>query len=96
MKTPCRYKGIANDDRLRILNRDNYTCQDCSHKGKHGLTLDCIQVHHIIPSRLGGSNDDNNLITLCGKCHKQRDRTYWVASMREWQKRCGYKNLTER
>lgn len=28
-----------------------------------------LEVHHKIPRSLGGSNDKNNLIVLCGKCH---------------------------
>ena len=49
--------------RYGILNKDNFTCQHC---GKRGIILD---VHHIIPLRLGGSDDISNLITLCRPCH---------------------------
>jgi len=53
------------DENLRIatLMRDNYTCQECS---KKNCTL---EVHHIIPKRLKGSDSIGNLITLCDKCH---------------------------
>jgi 5-methylcytosine-specific restriction endonuclease McrA len=49
--------------REAILNRDNYTCQIC---GKKNIRL---EVHHIIYRSQGGTNDENNLITLCEDCH---------------------------
>ena len=47
-----------------VLNRDNYTCQLC---GKKHIRL---EVHHIIFRSNGGTDDENNLITLCEACHK--------------------------
>lgn len=29
-----------------------------------------LEEHHMIPLFLGGTNDDNNLVYLCKKCHK--------------------------
>lgn len=49
-----------------VLNRDNYTCQCC--KGKHKDSK--LEVHHIIYRSQGGSDEENNLITLCHTCHK--------------------------
>lgn len=49
-----------------VLNRDNYTCQYCS--GKHKDSK--LEVHHIIFRSNGGSDEQENLITLCHTCHK--------------------------
>lgn len=49
-----------------VLNRDNYTCQCC--KGKHKDSK--LEVHHIIYRSQGGSDEADNLITLCHTCHK--------------------------
>lgn len=49
-----------------VLNRDNYTCQYC--KGKHKDSR--LEVHHIIFRSQGGSDEENNLITLCHTCHR--------------------------
>lgn len=49
-----------------VLNRDSYTCQHC--RGKHKDSK--LEVHHIVFRRNGGSDDSENLITLCHTCHK--------------------------
>lgn len=49
-----------------ILNRDGYKCQYC--KGKHKDSK--LEVHHIIFRSQGGSDEPENLITLCHTCHK--------------------------
>ena len=50
--------------REAILHRDNYTCQCC---GKKNCRL---EVHHIKFKSNGGTDDEENLITLCENCHK--------------------------
>ena len=54
--------GFANS-REHALCRDNYTCQICGAKKTR------LEVHHIVFRSLGGSDDLDNLITLCEKCH---------------------------
>lgn len=49
-----------------VLNRDNYTCQCC--RGKHKDSR--LEAHHIIYRSQGGSDESDNLITLCHTCHK--------------------------
>ena len=50
--------------RKAVLHRDNYTCQCC---GKKNCQL---QTHHIVFRSRGGSDDENNMITLCKECHE--------------------------
>ena len=50
--------------REAILHRDNYTCQCC---GKKNCRL---EVHHVKFKSEGGTDDEENLITLCEDCHK--------------------------
>ena len=49
--------------RSAVLHRDNYTCQCC---GKKNCRL---EVHHIKFRSNGGTDDEENLITLCKECH---------------------------
>ena len=87
---------LSNKQREVILKRDDYTCRDCGRNGEPGLRADCVQVHHVVRRADGGTNDPNNLVTLCGVCHKKRDRATWVASMAAWQVRYGYRKITQR
>lgn len=50
--------------RSAVLHRDNYTCQCC---GKKNCRL---EVHHIKFRSNGGTDDEENLITLCEDCHE--------------------------
>lgn len=47
-----------------VLWRDNYKCQCCK---RINIPL---QVHHIVYRSNGGSDHEDNLITLCEQCHK--------------------------
>jgi hypothetical protein len=51
--------------RSQILLRDDFKCQECSYY-KH------LEVHHIIPKSKGGSDDPENLVTLCQRCHDRK------------------------
>lgn len=67
---------------LRICFRDNFTCQDCGEfhafENEHGIRVPIddgmLDVHHIVPVSMGGGDEQQNLITLCKSCHKQRHR----------------------
>lgn len=53
---------IPNETRRAVYRRDGYRCALC----------DCtqyLQIHHAIPRGHGGSDEPENLITLCSKCH---------------------------
>lgn len=52
--------------RAMVLHRDGYKCQCC--KGRHKDPR--LEVHHIIYRSKGGSDEADNLITLCHTCHK--------------------------
>ena len=52
--------------KAKVLNRDNYTCQCCKGKKKDSK----LEVHHIVYRSNNGSNEADNLITLCHTCHK--------------------------
>lgn len=91
MKTRYQYVAMPATTRVLILLRDDYTCQDCGIRGESGRGPGQVQVHHITPYRLCGSHDSENLIVVCSACHRHRDRPYWLASMREWQSRLGWR-----
>lgn len=70
--TPYRWqyqKSNRLDENIRkaVILRDGCKCMEC---GKSNTVL---EVHHIKPKRLNGSNTLGNLITLCGKCHQKTE-----------------------
>lgn len=56
--------GFANT-RQFVLDRDSYKCQHCKGKSKDSK----LEVHHIIFRSDNGSDEPENLITLCKTCH---------------------------
>ena len=54
------------ETRIRIFIRDDFTCGYC---GTRGGALEC---DHKNPVSLGGSNDDDNLITACKPCNRKK------------------------
>ena len=55
--------------RKEVLERDDYTCQNCGRKGGHLGNTD-LEMHHIVPKRNWGLHHKDNLTTLCNDCHK--------------------------
>lgn len=57
------------DENIRkaVILRDKCRCKEC------GKTNTILEVHHIKPRRLNGSNTTDNLITLCSKCHQKTE-----------------------
>ncbi|WP_170924371.1 HNH endonuclease [Mycobacterium avium] len=76
--------------RTRILERDGHVCQ----ARDEGCETEAIEVHHIVPIELGGTNDDDNLISLCGCCHYRRTTQQRQESMA--RKRAGQREARRR
>lgn len=63
-KTPR--ESIPKTRRFEILKRDEYRCQLCGKSADDDVTL---HVDHRVPLAKGGSNEDDNLWTLCETCN---------------------------
>lgn len=57
------------DENIRkaVILRDGCKCMEC------GRTNCKLEVHHIKPRRVSGSNTLSNLITLCERCHQNTE-----------------------
>ena len=55
-------KGI----RFEVFKRDNFTCQYCGAKAPDVI----LEVDHINPIKLGGTNEIMNLVTSCFNCNR--------------------------
>src|SRR2546428_11993636 len=57
--------------RPRIRQRDSHTCQYCGFRSEKGM-----QVNHVDGNPK--NNDDSNLETICGDCHKVTHSGLWA------------------
>ena len=66
--------------RLAALDRAGWRCQnaDCGIAGR-------LEVHHVIPLSFGGTNADENLITLCRSCHLAAHQRTLTPQQSAWQ-----------
>jgi 5-methylcytosine-specific restriction endonuclease McrA len=68
-------KAIPPKRRLKVLQRDNYTCQICGKSpAKYPeLEIDAVrklEIDHVQPHSKKGSDDTDNLQTLCMLCNR--------------------------
>jgi len=64
-------------DRIRheVFKRDGYRCRECGASRDEGATL---EIDHIVPVANGGTNDIENLQTLCKKCNRGKYTDEWI------------------
>jgi hypothetical protein len=67
--------------RMEVLKRDGYRCIVCGRRPTDYVDLE-LHVHHVIPWRMHGPTAEENLVTLCGACHKGLDPDF-EPSLRE-------------
>ncbi len=63
-----RRRYIPFEVKMRVVRRDNYTCQVC---GKHLLDNE-VEFDHIIPISKGGSSEEHNIRLTCFKCNRDK------------------------
>ena len=64
--TQKRSRSISLSVRLDVLTRDGYKCVYC---GRSSQQID-LEIDHIIPYSKGGSNQIDNLQSLCFDCNR--------------------------
>jgi hypothetical protein len=60
----ARRAEISNRTRFHVFQRDLYACRICKTSGVK------LELDHIVPMSQGGSNDFDNLQTLCVPCNR--------------------------
>lgn len=81
--------GFANT-KAYVLTRDNYICQYCKGKSKDSR----LETHHVVFRSNGGSDRQENLITLCKKCH-DRLHNNSIDLKLNGKRKCGLKHATQ-
>lgn len=62
--------------RAQAIKKYGNKCELCG----YGAAID---THHIIPKKMGGSHEINNLIVLCPNCHALITRRYFILKNRK-------------
>ena len=60
-------KHIPLEIKKKVLKRDDFKCQKCSHQD---FSTEQLELHHIVPKIFGGEHLEKNLVTLCSICHR--------------------------
>ena len=84
---------IDKKTRYRILMRDNSACQRCGRTPAEGVKL---QVDHKLPVEWGGTNDDDNLWTLCRECNEGKKAFFSDFKSDEMRRVCALPTGTSR
>lgn len=67
-----RGRYIPFETKMRVVRRDNYTCQHC---GAH-LQDNEVEFDHKIPVSKGGSSEEQNLRLTCFRCNRDKSDDY--------------------
>lgn len=62
--------SISHDVRRRVLQRAGNRCEYCLAHQDH--VFDILEIDHIIPVSIGGSDDEENLCVSCGLCNRYK------------------------
>lgn len=80
-KTNKDYNDYQRDPKLKHKYGNNWQRTRNRYIKAHPLCEDCLkerrmviaeEVHHILPVRMGGTNEWKNLAALCKSCHNKR------------------------
>lgn len=85
-------KNVPDKIREEVLKRDMHECQICRNKEN-------LDIHHIVKIRHGGTNQPENLITLCSSCHRHIETgnvPFAVEKCYRNAKRFYFKDIVER
>ena len=62
---------ISSNKKLKVIQRDNYTCVYCGIPANE--MVDSFHIDHFIPISKGGGNEIDNLRTSCSKCNLKKN-----------------------
>jgi hypothetical protein len=70
-QSPAHDRKIPDPVRAAVLKRDKYRCVKCgwSHQDWNRSDPRFLELHHVEHHARGGSNEEDNLITVCTVCH---------------------------
>lgn len=79
----CRHK-LGRNKRYLVLERAGYKCQACGSKPNKNNDI-VLQIDHIIPISLGGTNNISNLQVLCKECNESKRNNFFTDLNEGWE-----------
>ena len=67
-------ENIPRQLRHQVFQRDGYRCRECGASNDETV----LEIDHIVPVARGGTNDIENLQTLCRECNRMKYTDEWV------------------
>jgi 5-methylcytosine-specific restriction protein A len=67
---PKKKRVLTEAQKRRLKLKAEFKCQICDQR----YDPEILDIHHIYPVKLGGSDRTSNLIVLCPTCHRKADR----------------------
>lgn len=62
-------RSVMTRVRRKMIDERGCKCEACGWRAPEYME-DCgLDLHHVIPVASGGSDDEENLLLLCGNCH---------------------------
>lgn len=86
-QAPEHDRQISDDVRVKVLERDNFSCVFCGWKHEDLNRNDprkFLELHHVYDHAKGGQNTVENLVTLCNVHHDQVHRAKLEWSGEKW------------
>jgi 5-methylcytosine-specific restriction endonuclease McrA len=71
-------RAIKDDVRVEVLSRDDFACTKCGWNHAAASVSDPrkrLELHHVVAHKDKGSNEADNLTTLCNVCHVKAHRS---------------------
>ena len=65
-------KSLTNSLRYDVMRKDNFKCRLCGKSPANDIKIR-LEIDHILPVSKGGTNDLNNLQTLCQFCNSGKN-----------------------
>jgi len=82
--------SLSDAKRIELKLRAHYKCCICG-------SFEFLEIHHILPKKEGGTDEDDNLVPLCVCCHKNYggnpDLRKWIKEKRDFWYDCCEKKL---
>ena len=76
------YNKSKGREEYNALNKKNIYKEVCANCG----STENLQLHHVVPLAKGGTNNESNLITLCGDCHA-KVHNFKTILTKEWKEK---------